>query len=109
MDAVEGYHRVGIVGYRKRRDDMGKKLQTMVGSVWVNKKLGDRYRVVGVAKECTNSRVGETVVIYSNEDGTLPLYVREISEFLHKFSVEDELQSIADLPVIYADSEGGEI
>jgi hypothetical protein len=64
---------------------------TIPQSIWTNLKNGQRYRVLYHARDCTNARDGTVVVVYvPAEQATTPsrLYVRELREFLTKFSFE---------------------
>lgn len=53
---------------------------------WRNNKNGEVYHLIAQATDCTNSRDGTPVLIYSSEDRPEKLYVREVSEFEAKFT-----------------------
>ena len=54
------------------------------GTIWINKKSGKEYLVMGVSIDCTNSRDGERNIVYvSVTDWSL--YNRCESEFYSKF------------------------
>lgn len=53
------------------------------GDFYTNVKNGKLYRVICKAINATNSRDGEIVVIYCDDQNT---YVREIEEFKLKFT-----------------------
>lgn len=78
------------------------------GEVWRNRKTGTPYAVICIGTDTTNSRDGDRVVIYEPEllkqnalhaenrlearTTELP-YVRELSEFVHKFDRIDGVHS----------------
>lgn len=74
------------------------------GSIWVHRKSGRGYRLVGLSTECTNARAGQLVVIYEPVAGDKVWYSRDFEEFLAKFDILDGMQSIANI----VESEGGE-
>lgn len=53
---------------------------------WKNNKTGRIYSLIAQAIDCTNSRDGTTVLIYSPEDAPENIYVREVTEFEMKFT-----------------------
>lgn len=53
---------------------------------WKNNKTGDVYDLIAQATDCTNSRAGTPVVIYSPEDHPSRLFIREVGEFEVKFT-----------------------
>ena len=54
--------------------------------VAIHKKTGNKYTVLyDGALDCTNSRDGTVVVVYTRDD---KVFVREKQEFMEKFSVE---------------------
>lgn len=54
----------------------------MESNIYVNKKKGTFYRVIGEAINCTNAQDGQEMIIYT--DGKLT-FVREKAEFNIKF------------------------
>ena len=50
----------------------------------VHLKTGKTYRMLGKVVDATNSRDGEELILYQNEDGGL--FVREVQEFWVKFA-----------------------
>ncbi len=52
----------------------------------IHKKTGNKYTVLyDTALDCTNSRDGTEVVVYTRDD---KVFVREKQEFMEKFSAE---------------------
>lgn len=54
--------------------------------VFIHRKTGNKYVVVGECLNCTNAQDGQEMVIYSRDGRT---FVRERSEFLEKFIQEE--------------------
>lgn len=52
---------------------------------WLHKKSGVTYMVHGVVINATNSRDNEVMVMYSNKDNQIKVFVREYSEFIERF------------------------
>lgn len=50
-----------------------------------NKKTGKFYAMLAAGVDCTNSRDGLMVVVYSPEDDQHMIFVRERNEFYEKF------------------------
>lgn len=67
--------------------------QTPAPGIYTHYK-GGRYRVLFLARESTNARRGEPVVVYSslNEGTEGNVYVRTVAEFTEYIIHEDELQ-----------------
>lgn len=53
---------------------------------WKNNKTGEFYSLIAQAIDCTNSRDGTPVVIYSPEHEPHRIFVREVGEFEAKFT-----------------------
>ena len=53
---------------------------------WKHNKTGRIYSLIAQAIDCTNSRDGTPVIIYSPEDAPENLYIREVGEFETKFT-----------------------
>lgn len=70
-------------GLEDRVEENGKE-------VWINKKKGTRYTLLGKGPDCTNVRDGTIVAIYCPEGCPDLLYVREWDEWVVKFYKDDE-------------------
>ena len=57
--------------------------------VWINKKKGTRYTLLGKGPDCTNVREGTVVAVYCPECCPDILYVRDWDEWLVKFYKEE--------------------
>lgn len=60
-------------------------------SRWKNNKNGQIYNLIAQATDCTNSRNGTPVVIYSPEENPSRLFVRAVWEFEVKFTQVEEV------------------
>ena len=60
----------------------------MAGHKYLNKKTSNIYRVIGVAKDQTNTREGHAVVLYERfaSDYSTEFFVRDLDEFKVKFT-----------------------
>ena len=54
-----------------------------------HKKTGKFYALLAHGCDCTNSRAGTPVVVYSPEEDPHAIYVREREEFYEKFEEAD--------------------
>ena len=52
-----------------------------------NNKNGNIYRIIHVAIECTNSRDGETTIVYTLVSNSHLVFTRESQEFKEKFTL----------------------
>jgi len=61
----------------------------MKGKIFRNKKNGKLYKILYEAIDCTNHRDEEKTIVYTPvyEDGEVKIFVREKSEFIHKFEL----------------------
>ena len=56
-------------------------------TVWRNNKNKNLYKVLHYANDCTNSRDGNKVIVYTSADGqSAAVFVRDEAEFLLKFT-----------------------
>jgi hypothetical protein len=56
-------------------------------TLWRNNKNQNIYKVLHYATDCTNSRDGNRMVVYSPIDGeSAAIFVRDAAEFLLKFT-----------------------
>lgn len=53
--------------------------------VYTHKKTGNLYTLLSEAIDCTNSRDGTRVAIYSPIEDPSKIYVRELAEFKDRF------------------------
>jgi hypothetical protein len=60
--------------------------EVMPKQVWVNNKNGEFYEIICIATEATNSREGTSSVVYKKRKD---FFVRDIAEFLEKFTQSD--------------------
>jgi hypothetical protein len=58
--------------------------------IYTNNKTGKRYQLLAQGVDCTNSRDGTPVAIYSPEIDKTQIFAREEKEFFAKFSATDE-------------------
>lgn len=58
----------------------------MLCNIFIHKKTGNKYVVIGECLNCTNAQDGQEMVIYFRNDLT---FVREKTEFLEKFIQEE--------------------
>jgi len=56
---------------------------------WKNKKTEKNYVVLACGIDCTNSRDGMPVAVYSPEDNPHMIFVRDLEEFKEKFEEEN--------------------
>lgn len=56
-----------------------------MSGVFIHKKTGNKYVVIGECLNCTNAQDGQEMVVYSRGG---KVFVREKSEFLKKFVPE---------------------
>ncbi len=52
---------------------------------WTHNKTGNGYKLISIGIDCTNSRDGTEVAIYTNGD---KVFVREWKEFQEKFTAD---------------------
>jgi hypothetical protein len=57
-----------------------------MNGIFIHRKTGNKYVVVGECLNCTNAQDGQEMVIYFRDGRT---YVREKAEFLEKFVQEE--------------------
>lgn len=57
-----------------------------MGGIFIHRKTGNKYVVIGECLNCTNAQDGQEMVIYAR-DGQV--FVREKSEFLEKFAQDE--------------------
>jgi hypothetical protein len=53
--------------------------------IFKNKKNGNHYKILHTARDCTNSRDGEKVLVYCPVDDNSQIFVRAEAEFYQKF------------------------
>lgn len=56
-------------------------------------KTGNLYEVIDTGVDTTNSRDGTNVVIYKKVEDYTQIYVREMSEFMKKFTLTSEAKN----------------
>ena len=56
-------------------------------ATYSHNKTNKVYAVMGKAVNCTNSQEGQTMVMYMAGDFQGPMFVREIKEFVEKFTL----------------------
>ncbi len=67
--------------------DMHATASVKIASVWRNNKNQNLYKVLHYASDCTNSRDGNKVIVYTPADGqSAAVFVRDEAEFLLKFT-----------------------
>lgn len=58
-----------------------------IATLWRNNKNKNLYKVLHYANDCTNSRDGNKVIVYTPADGqSAAVFVRDEAEFLLKFT-----------------------
>lgn len=60
--------------------------QMDIATVWRNNKNQNLYKVLHYATDCTNSRDGNSVVVYTPIESPGAVFVRDETEFVLKFS-----------------------
>ncbi len=60
--------------------------QMDTATVWRNNKNKNLYKVLHYATDCTNSRDGNSVVVYTPIESPRAVFVRDEAEFVLKFS-----------------------
>lgn len=53
--------------------------------LYKHKKTGNLYRHLAIGTDCTNSRDGESVVVYCPDNDENTIYIREKNEFHDRF------------------------
>lgn len=62
----------------------------MIGRLFRNKKTQQYYKVKAIAVDATNSRNGNSVIVYIRDGTYSPVFVRDMDEFKEKFEEVNE-------------------
>jgi len=63
-----------------------------MAKIYIHKKTGNLYKLIGTALDCTNSTEGRRLVLYTRADIKSTTYARELNEFLNKFEHRKDLE-----------------